>query len=243
MKKVLSLVMVLAITLSLAACGGNNSTTTNQTTTPTETEASTQDAAPLDFESIIAEYKENKISAEDNYFNKNYLLTGGVWEFNDDSVMILCLDSSYFATVKMPREDMKKFSKDDVITVCGKLTSFGDPNDSILQLTLSDAHYVDNITELTGKVDNYHAYDYDLNTIYASIAVPYFKDGKVVECFYDIEIPNCDKTVKQDATVTINDIKLKKGDTVSFSGVMKRNPDAGTRIYTVMELKSIESGN
>lgn len=232
--------MVLTIMLSLVACGGTNSFVADDTkassgSTLISDDFSPDNAIPMDLGRILDDFDDNKINAEESYYNKYYTLYGTVKTINDSSVEILPYNLyASICTVEMPREELKKLSTDEMINVCGQLTDFKDSSSGI-NLTLSNGHYVDNVMEITGEVtsclsriDGEYA---DKTAFYYEISCTYMITGHKSEQQYYI-------TTDALADLAGNSA-IKDGDKVKFTGVIRRN------IYTafsfvVTELNSIE---
>ena len=79
MKRLLALLLVAALTLSLAACGGASITSKEELE---------KDAASISFKELALTYESNKASAIEKYNNTDCIITGFVYDIGDDSVTI-----------------------------------------------------------------------------------------------------------------------------------------------------------
>ena len=172
MKKAISLILALAMCLSLCACGGGNVTpetaeAPTETTAPEEVKMSKDEMlnVAVEIDDYRTEIMDNIARAEAKYVGNVYYITGHVSDLSNDH-----LNVGDF-TVYLPTEDIIKVSTGQKITVVGKIDSiaYDEIPDGwggyILQCSgvMSNAYFVTDITEVTGTLTFYYMMLMDIN--------------------------------------------------------------------------------
>ena len=117
MKRTISLLLALMLTLSLCACGGSNETSAPEgAQAPEVTEETAPEVVLLTKEEILAdavdigdyaaEFMGNKLRAEETFLGKNFLVTGTVSEIQREYIVMTPFRNSGVGTmtVQMPTE-------------------------------------------------------------------------------------------------------------------------------------------
>ena len=233
MKKALSLILALVLCLSLCACGEKD-TTSN--------EDILKKAVAIDLNAIGMAFENNKVNAQDTYYNKYYTIVGSVSKIESDEVIINPINAVFgkkFSTVsqcnvKLPIDEIKKLSTSDVIKVCGKLTEFTKGYDHY-DLTLDEAFYVDNIIEITAKVNDVNNYTGGKKSIVLKKTVQ--NGSSLGTLFYEIVVAESGAENSEEAEY--QGVIYRTGDNVTFTGVLKNNANRGSNYYDVVSVSSI----
>lgn len=233
MKKALSLILALVLCLSLCACGEKD-TTSNEDVL--------KKAVAIDLNAIGMAFENNKVNAQDTYYNKYYTIVGSVSKIESDEVIINPISAVFGqkfsaasrCNVKLPIDEIKKLSTSDVIKVCGKLTDFTNGYDHYV-LTLDEAFYVDNIIETTAKVNGINNYFGGKKSIVLKQTV---QNGAFLgSVFYEIVIAKSGAENSEEAEY--QGVIYRTGDNVTFTGVLKNNANRGSNYYDVVSVSSI----
>ena len=239
MKKALSLILALVLCLSLCACGGNQSSDPNPSA---ETQPSKEDilkeASDMNLVAAGKAFEENKVNAQDTYYNKYYTIVGTVRQIESDEVIINPINAvsgSAFSSasqchVKLPVDEIKMLSTFDVIKVCGKLTDFKKGYDNYT-LTLDEAFYVDNTIVITAEISDVNNYMGGKKSIVLRESAG---NGSV---FYEIVVAKSDAENSEEAEFMGTTYQI--GDKVTFTGVLRNNPNMGSNYYDVVTVNTI----
>ena len=234
MKKVVSLLLVLACCLSLCACG-------EKVTNPSN-EGILNEASAINLKVVAEAFKDNEVNAQDTYFNKYYTIVGTVKEIDRNGIIINPIDAVFGATfsspskcyVELPVNEIKTLSTSDVIKVCGKLTDFEKGYD-YYNLTLNDAFYVDDTIEITAEISDISNYSDGRKSIVLKQYISNGTSGGYL--FYNITVAQSGAENSEEAEY--NGTTYQIGDSVTFTGTLRNDSDIGSNYYNVVTLNTI----
>ena len=136
MKKLLSVIMVLALCLSLGACSGGQ---------PGKEEL-LADAIKTDMMTLQKAAVSNRLKAEQDYCNKPIMVSGKVNSIKEDYVRIC--DSQVSVRAYLSVDDMVKVESGETITVVGVISDIQDFDETIAGTTWSFASYIMDVAYL-----------------------------------------------------------------------------------------------
>jgi len=131
MKKAITILLTAALMLSMAACGGGSGNTDTSSVTPSSTpveEESTEILAEeLDLRTAMEQRDDNEVKAANLYVGNTYIVTGIVSKvYSTGYCTLKPTDGAFvmgFFKVYLPQDELSEISKDDVISVVGKIAS------------------------------------------------------------------------------------------------------------------------
>lgn len=137
MKKVLSLILALAMCLSLCACGGKDAPEATEaaeaTTEVTEPEVIllSKDeimATAVEIDNYEAEFIGNKLRAEEKYIGNNYIVTGNVAAIDSDHIEIQPIVDNVICfghlSVELPKEEIMELTTGQKVQIAAQFSSF-----------------------------------------------------------------------------------------------------------------------
>lgn len=139
MKKLLAILLVAALTLSLAACGGEKTVSVEDMVSTAVTDVTLMQ--------IQEDIKSNSVKALADYVGKTYLLTGFTYDITNDGCMVSCDYWSEYSganiSITMPKEDLVQLENYGRIEFVG---TFSESETG--KLTMKNARLVDTVTVL-----------------------------------------------------------------------------------------------
>lgn len=247
MKKGLSLLLALVMCLSLCACGGGNDIPkTTEATAPEEVKMSKDEmlniAIPINLDMIGRAFEDNKVNAQETYFNRYYTIVGEVYAIEVDHVIIRPISAVFGGgafsvskcTVKLSTDEIKTLSREDVIEVCGKLTDF-EAGYQVYNLTIEDAFFVSNEIKITAEVNDVNNYAGGKKSIVLKQVVP--NGSSIGSVFFEIVVAESGAENSEEAEY--QGAVYKAGDKVTFTGVLKTDANMGSNYYNVVSVRSI----
>lgn len=177
MKKLVLLVLSLAMVVSLCACGGSGETPNNDETTPsveenTEAQKQTMDellstAIEIDGYTFFQEYNDNKVKHSSDYNEKSCLVEGNIYEIEADHIVVT--DSNLKVNIYLPTEEIVELQKGQYVEIVGIVENIGfEQNMSLIWVTVdfNTGYIVNTVYEKTGQVmisdytvDGKHTYE------------------------------------------------------------------------------------
>lgn len=166
MKKVLALILTVALVLSLVGCGGD----TPPTEEPLTKEEMMENVETIYIGNLEEDFRNNVVAAKDKYVGKPFTVPGCVLEIKEDSCVLSYLlptspvpvgGARYYVKAKMPVDELKHFNTGDLIRVVGSITgdiettvegAVNGTTSTCNYITMENAYFVDKITELSGTV-------------------------------------------------------------------------------------------
>lgn len=152
MKRALSIALVLALCLSLCACGSMQKTPSK--------ESFLDAATSCDFTTLYNDQVENPARAK-SYCGQIYKVTGYIESISEDSAIIVPIDTPFdglMAAVNIKvyfsNEDMLQLSRFAAINFVGKVEEIAGIYANVI-ITMKEAFYIDDTIELSGTVQDF----------------------------------------------------------------------------------------
>ena len=150
MKRIITLMLTVAMCISLCACGGKVSK-----------EEMLKNAQEIDIIDLLEDYGENSVRAKETHVGKTYTVTGYIFDIKDDYV-ILTESRGYSSNfglsslhVYLSKDELTSLNANNRITVVGKIDEIDIDNvkgTSLPYYKMNNAYCVYNEYEITGEV-------------------------------------------------------------------------------------------
>lgn len=116
MKKLITLLLAAALSVSLVACGSS---------TPTKDEM-LEEATAIELQEILSLGNSSPAAAEEEFIGNCYIITGHVVDMGNSNISLnVTLDDNDWITVYLDKEELATIKKGDLITVVGKISNAG----------------------------------------------------------------------------------------------------------------------
>lgn len=146
MKKLILIVLSLAMLLSLCACGGGTDTPKNDDTTPAMTkDEMLEQAEEVNASQLNNDCFDNLAKAKQTYSDKVIITKAYVYMVNEDHVVLGCSTSSgaqVCIAAYMPVDDLVQIESSSVITVVGLVSDIEDRDFDWGGMTVNYPHYI-----------------------------------------------------------------------------------------------------
>lgn len=220
LKKFIALVFVVVFCFSFSACGNKNADTKM---TKDELIAN---AVKLDGNDIYQEYKENKLNLANQYEGKACLVSGTVYEIENDYIVIE--DSNLLVNVYLPESEIIEIKKNQFIEAVGMLENI-DFKQNLSQVWVT----VDfNIVYITKSVYTKTGEFYSYRTTDKT-----HPEGDCLKCVNDAGMAYYVELVLTDEQKS----KLTYGNTITVEGYLFENDNTKPYSATLkMEVKTIQ---
>lgn len=184
MKRTISLLLALVLTLSLCACGGSNETSAPEEVQAPETmEETAPEVVLLTKDEILAdaveigdyaaEFISNKLRAEETFIGKNFLVTGTVAEIQREYIVLTPFNNSGVGTmtVEMPTEEIMNLTTGQRIQIVGKFDSYAEEEvdfgygftETAFNPLMTNGYLVKDVFEIRGIFRMYYMSLRDIN--------------------------------------------------------------------------------
>lgn len=166
MKRLIALLLAAALSLSLAACGGNESTSGGHGSTSEDKQIT--DSELLDKPAFINDFNDNKARIESNYIGNTYKFTVEIKSIESDYALCDCIpfdkdnldlvsngvDSFKFVNMKiyLPSDELAELESNTIMSVVGTFDSLDKDNNSNDILIVKPANIVSDIFDINGKI-------------------------------------------------------------------------------------------
>lgn len=211
MKRIITILVMAALLLSMAACSNGNGATTQEATSMTKDEM-LEVAENINLTDVANAFSENKARAEQTYLDNVYTISALVGSIESDHCTIKCTGNNgdKIFSVYLDKSELALLNSGEMITVVGKISSY---------FEIDNAFYVGNTIEMTGTLkieDTYVTYQ-DNNGKYVE-----FGDTKELYCYIVDNSGNTYKINDEDissisnSNVTILDKTINNDDSITI---------------------------
>jgi len=174
MKKFISLLLALAMYLSMCACGGSEKEMTK--------EEMMEAASDFDFSAFKKAISSNEAKAKETYAGGIYHISAFVEEITDNKCTLTFFidpntsDYRYYVSAPFDKDTLLALNTGDRINLVGRVKTVKDRT-----ITLDTAYYIDNTTELSVKICSImYASASDALPKYSTVIIQDFLDDQVV---------------------------------------------------------------
>ena len=227
-KKIIAIVLLLAMTFSLTACGGGKTTKDNLLSVAEE----------VDISILMKEAKENIARAEQNYVGKAVVLSGYVSHINSDNCMLKERSrNDILVQVYLPKEELAELEKGIHISIVGEITDISNTYITVENAYLNETVFESSgiLTVKTTWMEYYDASGRLQHTGSLSEWTHYFTDDKgnaFKLLAADVEIKN--------GELVILGQTYKNGDTMTVTGTQFYEQVSSNKHQYYMFVDSIE---